>query len=612
VNKLIKLRTLYKLGVLNILRVVVYRLSLKFKFSSIRRIKAEYLDGAFFCGSTRDDSLANLSAFDGWNRQRTYYSFHKIDDDSMPEWHRHPFTNTLATNYQMPWWQIPDFDPEVGDIKSIWESSRFDWVLGFVQHGVSSPKDIDYLNQWLADWCNHNQPYLGFNWKCGQEASIRLIHLAIAASIMKQVDNPEPALVRLIEVHLTRIEPTISYAIAQNNNHGTSEAAALYIGGSWLTRLGISSGKKYQQLGVKWLEDRADHLILEDGTFSQYSINYHRLMLDTYSVVEIWRTKNELPLFSDTLYKKLSLATDWLFQFANKKNGHVPLLGSNDGARLLPLGNSGYSDFRPSVQLACALFFGRLAYSSGGAVDDYLDWLEVAKPYSDMEIPVSKSLAFGGYELLRQKDCLVVFNIPKFKFRPCQSDLLHVDFWYKDQNILRDGGTYSYNCDEETQSYFSGVRSHNSIQFDHRDQMPKLSRFLFGDWPEASELEPLKVTSNNISSAAAYKDYLGAYHHRSVALGRGVLTVIDTIDGFKSSAILRWRLPPGSWSIDIKKHCLSSNEFTVQIECSSQIERFELVGGEESHFYQHKTELPVLEIEVKSSCTMISKLEFMP
>ena len=34
-------------------------------------------------------------------------------------------------------------------------------------------------------------------------------------------------------------------------------------------------------------------LIGRDGSFSQYSLNYHRLMLDTFCIVEIWRQETQ-------------------------------------------------------------------------------------------------------------------------------------------------------------------------------------------------------------------------------------------------------------------------------------------------------------------------------
>ena len=75
----------------------------------------------------------------------------------------------------------------------------------------------------------------------------RVIHLIMGAFLLNQLKNPSNALIQLIITHLKRIEPTTSYAIGQSNNHGTSEGAALFIGGSFLYKNGISVGKKWQK-----------------------------------------------------------------------------------------------------------------------------------------------------------------------------------------------------------------------------------------------------------------------------------------------------------------------------------------------------------------------------
>jgi hypothetical protein len=68
-----------------------------------------------------------------WNRQ-DYFGWFQVADRAIPHWHRNPFTGAEAPEPTRPWCQIPDFDARVGDIKIIWEASRFDWVLTFAQH----------------------------------------------------------------------------------------------------------------------------------------------------------------------------------------------------------------------------------------------------------------------------------------------------------------------------------------------------------------------------------------------------------------------------------------------------------------------------------------------
>jgi hypothetical protein len=64
--------------------------------------------------------------------------------------------------------------------------------------------------------------------------------------------------------------------------------------------------------------------------------------------------------------------------------------------------------------------------------------------------------------------------IRAFRFRPSQADALHLDFWLAGSNVLRDAGSYSYNTEPEWLNVFPGHNaSHNTVQFDDRDQMPR-------------------------------------------------------------------------------------------------------------------------------------------
>ena len=209
---------------------------------------------------------------------------------------------------------------------------------------------------WLADWCRHNPAYAGPNWKCGQEASIRIMHLAMAAKVLGRPLEPEPALLDLLDVHLQRIAPTTSYAVAQDNNHGTSEGAALFIGGSWLALCRPDSrGRSWAEAGRLLLEDRVARLVGTDGSFSQYSVNYHRVLLDTLCMAEIWRRDLALPPFSLRLLNRAKAAAEWM-RLMVRPGGDAPNTGANDGALLLPLTDADFRDHRdggvPCAQLA--------------------------------------------------------------------------------------------------------------------------------------------------------------------------------------------------------------------------------------------------------------------
>lgn len=601
----IKVKTALALGLPNLFRAVSYRLGVKTGINPVRRIQGKLPVGDFF--NPLELPILSLPEPKNWRNSAKLFSYWPYQlSNEIPKWNSNPLTGTPVKSCNKEWWQIPDFDPEVGDIKQIWELSRFDWVLAFAQSiRTGNTANLTKLNAWLADWCTNNPPYKGPNWKCGQEASIRVMHMAMAAKIMGQVKTANPALLDLIKLHLQRIAPTIQYAIAQDNNHGTSEAAALFIGGSWLEANGISEGGKWKKTGYKWLENRSARLIGKDGSFSQYSLNYHRVMLDTFCMVEIWRKELSLPLFSKHWYVKAKAASEWLRALINPTNGDGPNLGANDGARLLPLSDTNYRDYRPSVQLAMVLFTQSLAYSTDGDWNIPLKWLEISLPSAIAAKPQSTVFDDGGFAILRNEQVMALLRYPRFKFRPSHADALHVDLWVENLNFLRDAGSYTYNTDKKWLDYFPGTVSHNTVQFDDRDQMPRLSRFLFGNWLKTSFLELLQTKQDQVTFAAGYTDSMKTKHHRAIALKKTSLRVTDKVEGFSKKAVLRWRLAPGSWLLQGNR--ITNGKHELEIFSSAPIARFELVTGWESRFYLEKTEVPVLEVEIHQSGTLTSE-----
>ncbi len=609
---LTKARTAWDLGGANIARAISYRLGVQLGLNSVRRLQAATPQGPFF---STEQSMGASPVVPGWQSEALLFSHWPFAlSDAPPDWLGNPFNGQRVASPRRDWWQIPDFDPAVGDIKLIWELSRMDWVLAFAQRAHQGDRaSLERLNAWLSDWCENNPPYKGPNWKCGQEASIRVMHLAMAALMLGKVRTTEPGLRELVRLHLQRIAPTVKYAMAQDNNHGTSEAAALFMGGSWLVALGVPEGERWARSGRRWLEDRAARLIGLHGSFSQYSLNYHRVMLDTFCMAEVWRRHLELPAFSVRWQSRALAAAEWLRHMVNPVNGDGPNVGANDGARLLQLTDTSYRDHRPSVALAMALFAEQRPYAEPGPWEHALQLLGVDVPQAVAPPPQSRVADDGGFAVLRCGDAMAMLRYPRFRFRPSQADALHVDLWLGQDNLLRDAGTYSYNTDPRWIQYFGGTASHNTVQFDERDQMPRLSRFLFGDWLKAEGVQPLPGSAQATQFAAGYRDGCGARHHRAVSLHAGRLQVVDKVQGFASKAVLRWRLLPGDWRLESSAQGLRlalgpERAVTLCVLASVPVLRCELVQGWESRHYLEKTSVPVLEVEVQQGGTLTTEV----
>jgi hypothetical protein len=507
-----------------------------------------------------------------------WFHAHSFPVDDPPDWFKNPFSDTRASGPLRHWSDISDFDPSVGDIKTIWEPSRFDWVAQLAEScgQTRNPVHLRQINAWTADWLRSNPPNAGPNWKCGQEASIRLMNVLLAARRLGQDLEPSRALIDFVHLHLRRIWPTVGYAIGQNNNHGMSEAAALFIGASWLERVRPDRwASRIAREGRRLLEDRVAALFETDGSFAQYSVTYHRMALDVLNQAELHRRHLGLAPFSRRLCERGLAASIWLQTLTDPISGDAPNLGANDGTQLFASAPVGYRDFRPSWQQGLNL------------------WRD-GQPHPPRRPTLFPS---GGYAILDGTRgwtgrSWALLRFPKFRFRPSHADALHVDLWADGRNILRDAGTYSYNDGDDWLRYFSGTAAHNTVQFDDTDQMPRLGRFLFGSWltTEALEYAPDVCT-------ASYRDPRGRRHKRSVRPTNFGWTVEDNIEGFERKAVLRWRLPPGHWQL--QDYRCTGPLATLSVEMiEGNAKPPQLETGFESRHYFERTPVPVFTLTI--------------
>lgn len=600
-----RLRTFAALGSANAMRALIYRAGLKLGVHPVQRLRASLpAAGPYF---TAPITIQPTSAPAHWRDGALLFgAYHLPIGLNPPDWTTDPLAETSTTPPTAElalWWTIGDFSG--GDIKRVWEFSRLDWALAFAQQARAGEAGaFDRLEAWLTDWAERNPSYRGPNWKCAQEASIRVMHLALAALILGTEGRMTAAMRTLVDTHVSRILPTLSYARAQDNNHATSEAGAIFVAGAWLQVAGVPGAEALIRRGRALIERTTLRLFAQDGSFSQYSINYHRVALDTLSIVEIWRRRAGLPPFSKQWQMRARAASDWLRIMTDVASGDAPNLGANDGANLLPLTDTAYRDFRPSVQLATVLFADSRAFAEG-PWDGQLQWLGIELPAASLPLPDLAIFDDGGYTVLRRGEAMALLRYPRFRFRPSQADALHVDLWYKGENLLRDGGSFSYNTDDEWIDYFGGANSHNTIVFDDRPQMPRLSRFLLGDWLASDEH---RKTADGF--VASYRHRAGWRHRREVRLHDSGLHVIDSVDGFSKEARLRWRLTPGEWRIDGSG--VTNGSHRLSLAADAPFAELQLVVGWESRHYLERTPLPVIEATVTRPARIVTEYRWAP
>ncbi|WP_043339633.1 heparinase II/III domain-containing protein [Belnapia moabensis] len=379
------------------------------------------------------------------------------------------------------------FDP--GDVRPVWERNRWAELVLLAQaqrlepgggHGARA-------GAMLADWAARNPPFRGPNWASGQEAALRVLHLALA---LDRAVLPAGARA-LVGLHGRRIAATPAYAMAQDNNHAISEPAGLLACG----------------------------LLLGEG-------DWVALGADRLAVTEWLRRRHGLPPAPPDPAPVL-----WLQRLVAAETGEAPRLGHQDGSAFADLSLAGPADARPSVERAARMLAGR---SAGYGDDLGCAWLGLAA--GPVLEPLPAEWVAEGLRGWHSGALRAVLRTGPLRFRPAHADLLHLDLWDGPRNLLRDGGTGSYN---PWQRALWATAGHNTVEFDGRDQMPSLSRFLHSHWPRCGMLP----------EGGWLQDHRGNRQERRVRLEERLCRVEDRLAGPWRQAALRWRLAPGTWRL---------------------------------------------------------------
>ena len=595
------LELLPKLGIYNVAYTMIYKFLRKYNLLKRQYPIRQCPQGNFYLPCSPDTEYPDQwksklirTADKIMSGKFTWFGYHEFELSPIPDWFYNPFDRKVHSKQTSHWTEIQDFDEDFGEIKIYWEISRFKWLLDLSRAFkiTSENKYLERINSLLNDWSKNNPVNRGPNWMCGQETSIRVIRLITSSRILDQLDNATPPLLELVFYHLERIASNLGYAISQKNNHSISESAALYIGSLWL----ISNNYKATKLsswvnkGRNSLEKSLKSLVQRDGTFSQRSTNYHRFVIDIFSfVIDMMHALNE-PRLDQSITDILKKMARWQFLMILGKSGESPNFGNNDGAMIECLHCQPYIDFRPSLQLIYGLLYKKKLYNNI-EVNEALYWRFGTNSMQLEKINESypnKIILDNQILLMTISNAKVFMKLPENSFRP-GNDAFHIDLWIDGKNILRDNGTYSY-FSKDFNDVFNSVISHNTVQFDTHDQMPQISKFLYGKWIKLEDGGFINGNDDeSLSWQGSYRDYKGNLHTRTVSLSSNRLSIYDQIET-SQKAISRFHLTD---------HAVQIN---FNIECKDKM--VESLSSCSNH-YLHRIELPVKEIEFSSNSTEV-------
>jgi len=508
--------------------------------------------------------------------QFVLFSAHEKHLGCPPNWHRNSFTGQQAPRGRH-WSQLGDFD--FGDIKAIWEPSRFGWAFTLVRaHARTGEARLAELFWKLfEDWCTQNPPNEGVNWKCGQEATFRLIATTLAVAQFGRLPGATPERIKLwsrfVMATGSRINANLDYALSQSNNHGISECIGL-LTASLLTPAAPAG---WSTRALAHLQKQLDELIYPDGGFAQHSLIYHRVLLhDLYWMIALLRRAGQpVPAWLET---KTRSALVFLTQITDPATGLAPLYGANDGARILPLEESSFQDMRGTIQAGWVLLNNQRVFPPG-PWDEAAFWSTGQNPGNSSLNPRvnAERVHFpdaGVFLWSSGPTRLFLRCQTSFRHRPSQADMLHVDLAWQGRPIAIEAGTYSYNTTGPFNGALARADAHNVPMLVGREPLQKAGRFLYLPWPNGTA----EWAKSQQSFSSSHDGYGAASHLTRTITSpqQGVFAVTDAINLPQPGRVrLHWLLCDHDWKLDEVAQTLSARfpegMFTLSWQASVKI-----------------------------------------
>jgi len=541
-----------------------------------------------------------------------FYRFaHELaHEGKYPDWHKGSYKESASLHFSKASINAVHGD----DVKISWDLSRMQWVLELALATCVSSEDkakvyFDRLNMLCQHWLLKNSYYLGINWSCAHEVSLRSFKLMLASLLLESYAKKKTGTLLLawLEASWKYVYVTRAYGLAQKNNHSFSEAAFLVFGAFFLIHYGIDicSRKTLRSLTKKFYSI-LERSILADGGCSMYSMGYHRTfcdiliyckILDDYMDSNILKTKQVIAI-AKKMYNFLSVCIEPI-------SGKIPRIGSDDGSahclQFVP-----YDMFEPTLLTMGSVFSFPMPSRVKRAME--YTWIFDYNPVfiADMEESMSRQKTFQfdnfGLLIIQEVHYKLYVKYPRNKFRPSQLDFLHVDLWSEGVNILHDSGTYSYNPERELLGGNPDqLSSHNTLYpLTFKSIFNKLTPFLYNVWPTTT-LTRLSDNKWNFSYTIG----------KNKSVTRNILAQRNRIR-LTDSCINLGRWAVGFNSLSIKK--LSPHEFRLTSDATRLIitpsAEYSLIKTEYAENYQTIARSQRLVINNATDSVLTCSIEF--
>ncbi|HQY66491.1 MAG TPA: alginate lyase family protein [Pyrinomonadaceae bacterium] len=423
------------------------------------------------------------------------------------DWHFEPISGKQSPIKH--WKEFDELDStETGDKKVLWELNRHQhfFTLGVAFWLTKDERYAVAFADQLDSWMDQNPPGQGVNWASSLEVAYRAMSWLWAFQLFRHAEAFSIEIfakaLKYLYLHGRHIERYLSKYYSPNT-HLTGEALGLYYLGTQMPFL--TRAEHWRKVGEDILMEEVTRQIYDDGVYFEQSTWYQRYTVDIYLHFVVLRAAfNNEPSGAPTteLEQRLEAALEFMM-FVTRPDGTTPIIGDDDGGRLLPLTGAAPDDHRGTLAAGAALFGRGDIKAIAGSASQEVFWLcgpNGLLSYSTLIVDepqqTSKAFRTGGYYAMRDG----WLNSDNYLLIDCgevgamsgghgHADALAIDMALQGKTLLVDSGTYTYHESKEMRDYFRSTKAHNTLTVDDRSSSEPGSYFSWKSKADASANE---------------------------------------------------------------------------------------------------------------------------